>query len=290
MAELPGGVTGVGKEMLERGIGGLTKAGTAQQAEAAMNEAGQRIGGLAGAHDAAGGAPVALSNALQVAKAHALELQAEPTTRKAGEKLANLISEYEAIYSQPVPATKALALKRALGEEAYGATDTLNKVGDKMAGDYGRGVAGLERGVNASLENTLGPEFTGANTSFRRLLGASQAAERQASRGAGNEILSLKDAILGSVAGAGAHAAGLSAGPIGLGTTLGSMLLKKYGSQVGARSLYGIGRGLEMLPGAVSEIPRLTGGAVPSAVGELPDNLNPQLILADMLRSQKVGQ
>jgi hypothetical protein len=156
--------------------------------------------------------------------------------------------------NRPVPASEALALKRAVAKAAYGAGDQLKKTGDVVAGNFGAGLSHFERAVDDALDQALGPQFEQANLTFRRLLGASQAAERGAARSQTNHLLGL---LHTGAAGVGAVAHGPS-GAIAGG--LASLLFDKYGSQAGARLLYSpvggglgmVGRGLQALPGALS--------------------------------------
>ncbi len=241
MADLPGGEVGVGRELLDQGIGGLTKKGTAVQLKKALQAAGAKTSGLASQYDAAGGAPLDLSNAIDNNLVHAAELHAEPTTRAAGNKLGNIVNEYRDTYSAPVDAATALGFKRTLGDEVYGAGDQLIKSGDKSVGDYGRGLGKLERGVNGELDKSLGPDFAQANLTYRRLLGASQAAERTAARAQTNHILGLLPMVAGG-AGYAAHGT-----PAAIPAAAASWLLGKYGSQAGARALNGAGSALNFL-------------------------------------------
>jgi len=245
MASLPGGVPAVGREVLERGIGGLTKAGTARQADAATSQAGQAVSKIAGEYDKLGGKPLDIGDAIDAAKVKAKELFDEPTTRAAGERLATLIEQYEATFGQArtATATQALAMKRALAKAAYGAGQELEKTGNTIAGTFGEGMAAFERSVDDVMDRSLGPQFEAANLAFRRLLGASNAAERTAARQDANlmalGLQNLSGGTLGaSIAGTPGAAAGL------LATTL----LRKYGAQAGARTLHGLGGLLEAAP------------------------------------------
>lgn len=256
MEDLPGGAVGVGKELLDRGIGGLTKRGTAEQIEKELAGAGKATTSMAEDYDAAGGAPISLDQALAAAKQHATALQAERTTRAAGDRLAGLVDEYTQLYGgKSLKAADVLARKRILADEAYGAKDALTRAGDHVAGKYGKEVSRLERSVDAELDKSLGPEFEKANLSYRRLLGARDAAERGAARTQSNHILGL----LPYLAGIGGAAAGHST-PASIALGVGSTLAGKYGSQAGARALYSgaapaldsLGGLLRSLPGAIS--------------------------------------
>lgn len=292
MEALPGGKAAVGRELLDRGIGGLTKGGTAKQAAAAMDEAGQAVTALAKTYDAAGGASVDVLPALAQARAQANKLMVEPTTRAAGERLDALVAEYESLYRpapvgpQPPPTTaaKALLLKRALGKAAYGAKQQLNKSGDPVAGDFGAGVAGMERSVNNTLDQTLGPAFEQANLTYRRLLGASNAADRQAGRASANHLLSLKDLVAGDVA---AHEAGLAGS---LKAALLHNLMGRYGAQAGAQGAHLMGRALEAAPGvAPSALTQVAGGAAREPIQEMSVG-RMRLLLAALRQKQEQEQ
>jgi hypothetical protein len=239
MEALPGGRAGVGRELLRRNIGGLTKHSTAAQIERELDATGSSISDVARKYDASGGAPLELTRPIDRTLEHAEQLSYEPTTRPAAEKLAETVNEYRDTYgSAPVSATDALKFKRTLGDAAYEAGDQLQRSGDHVAGRYGKGLGGLERGVNSELETALGPEFAQANLSYRRLLGAGQAADRGAARVHSNHPLGL----IPMVAGVGGAAHGAKEG---LGAMAAAMLVNKYGSQAGARALYGVGNALE---------------------------------------------
>lgn len=264
MGDLPGGKAGVGRELLERGLGGLTKHGTATQIDAASRDANQVANRLAQAYDSSGGGPVDIAPALFGAQAKALELQSEPTTRAAGQKLEGLLTDYADKYrSGTTTAEDALRLKRALGKEAYGARQALQRTGETIHGDYGKGVATMERTVDDALDGALGPQFADANLRVRRLMGASQAADRSA--GKSLHPVGLLPTILGAAA-YGTHGA-----EGGAAATLATMLLHKYGSQAGARALYTLANGLDA-------------GASPG-LGALSRNVSPQVeTLLDLFR------
>jgi hypothetical protein len=239
MEELPGGRIGVGRELLRRNIGGLTKHGTAEQLSRATKGASSAIDAVAAAHDASGGAPVNLVDPIEASLAHAAELNADPTTRAAGQRLASDAGEYRDTYAAPATATEALKLKRILGDAAYSQSKHFAQSGEPVAGQYGKGLGKLERGVDSAMDSTLGPEFEARNLEFRRLLSAKEAAERSASRTHSNHVLGLIPMALG----AGGYAAHGAEG--GAAAALGSLLLGKYGSQAGARGLYTLGNALE---------------------------------------------
>lgn len=249
MEQLPGGRSGVGQELLERGVGGLTKAGTAAQATAERQAAGKAIGQVVSAYEKAGGKPIDINAPLADGLNYAAKLQAEPTTEKAGQQLEELIYKYATKYQgKPVPATEALALKRALGDAAY-KHGVASEVGDTVAGDYGEGMAKLERGIDDALDKAVGPGFGKANLSSQRLYRAAAAAENTASRGATNNIVGLLPHIAGGGVFAGTHSA-----PGAMATTAASMLAQKYGAQAAARAAFGFGNALSgaALPAAES--------------------------------------
>lgn len=300
MADLPGGEAGVGRDLLARGIGGLTKKGTAEQIDRASEVATKVAGKLANAYDSGGGAPVDISNAIFGGAKYAQELQAEPTTRAAGDKLSGLLDEYAAKYRDGLTtAADALKLKRALGKVAYGSKVALGH-GDTLAGDFGDGVAQIQRGVDDALDGALGPDFAKANLAVRRLMGAGQAADRGAARTQGNaHLLGALPALLG----AGGFATGH--GAEGAGAALGMALLQKYGAQVGARALYspaagtlsGLGRLLQAAPGAFTsgiaarEASPFAAGLLRPSSAPLPamaseDRLGQQQAIAAMLRQE----
>lgn len=251
MEALPGGRAGVGRELLERKIGGLTKHATAGQIERELGKTGSAISETVNAYDARGGARIGVAAPIEKALERAEEMNAEPTTRSAAERLADTVNEYRGMYSEPVDARTALAFKRTLGDAAYKAGDQLQRSGDHVAGDYGRGLGGLERGVNAELEAAVGPEFTQANLAYRRLLGAGQAADRVASRGHANHPIGL----IPMVAGAGGAAHGAKEG---MGAAAAAMLFQKYGAQAGAKALWESGRGLNALGASRLASPGIT--------------------------------
>lgn len=247
---LSGGKAAAGVEALKEGIGGLTKGGTARQAQAAMDSAGKEIGKVVAAHDAAGGAQVNIANALSSGLDTAAELQASrfEDSRAAGKRLEDVINAYSKDYPRGMTtATDALAIKREIGDKAYRAGLSLAKSGDTVSGDYGQGLKRLERAVDGELDSAVGPAFSDANLAFRRLLGFSNAADRQAGRASANHLLGL----LPSVVGAGELAAGHGVKDAGL-TALVIAMANKYGSQASARALYSpvagglglLGRGL----------------------------------------------
>lgn len=244
MATLPGGEAGVGRELLSRGLGGFTKKGTEKQVEAARRAAGGEMDKLAAAYDATVNSRLNAQQILAAGDAEAERLLSRPTTETAGQKLKTLVDKFRRIYTpeNPPNAQQMLELKRELGKEAYGASKQFARTADQTLDDYSRGVANMERTADASLDNAIGPQFEQANLSFRRLLGANQAAKRSASRTQGNDLFSLTSKV--GAAGAGGYAA-LTGRPILGATGLAlSFLGNKYGSQLGARGLYGLGSGL----------------------------------------------
>ena len=255
MADLPGGISGVGKELLERGIGGLTKGGTARQTEQALNTAGGAMDDIVNTYDAGGGAPIDMGAAIAEGRSAAAGLMKQPTTKPAGRDLSNLLDEYQQMFAgRNASAAEALEVKRAVGKAVYGAGEELKKSGVTLKGDYGKGLGRFERALDNQLDSALGPGFENANLTYRRLLGANEAAETQQARSLANLLL----LGLGNTAGAGVGTmmAGGAGGLAGLATTA---LLSKYGSQAGARTAYGIGRGLEIM-----------GAPVSRAVGSIP--------------------
>lgn len=278
MASLPGGVPAVGREVLRRGIGGMSKGSTARQASSEASRAGGAITKIVREYDGAGGAPIDLGIAIDAAKERAKRLVDEPTTRAAGERLANMIEQYEAGLgpSRMATASHALEMKRALGKAAYGAKQQLKKAGDTVAGDFGEGLSVFERSVDDVMDRSLGPQFESANLTFRRLLGASNAAKRTAARQDTN-LLALGLQNLGG----GTLGATLGGGQGAAAGLLGTLLLRKYGSQAGARALYGVGHGLQHVPSLLGEA-ALGAGRGPaagafstSAAGSLADLLRP---------------
>jgi hypothetical protein len=275
MAALPGGVPAVGREVLERGIGGFTKAGTARQTAAATSEAGRSVSKLAGEYDKLGGQPLDIGDAIDAAKAKAKELFDEPTTKAAGERLATLIEQYEASLgpARTATAAQALAMKRALAKAAYGAKQQLKKAGDTIAGDFGEGLAVFERSVDDVMDRSLGAPFEAANLAYRRLLGASNAAQRTAARQDTN-LLALGLQNLGG----GTLGASLAGGPGAAAGLLGTTLLRKYGAQAGARTLYGLGGALEASPRlAQSVTEKLAAPAASRAAMSLNDMISPEV-------------
>lgn len=257
MADLPGGEVGVGRELLERGLGGMTKKGTATQVSAAKNEAASAISGVAKEYDAAGGAPIDLGPALDKAQTFAADLAKSPLHEEAANKLGNVLSKYDAIYrAKPATAEEALALKRELSEVAYSHAKAAAN-GDTVAGKYGEGLSKFERAVDDAMDASIGDKFGDANLTFRRLLKADDAATRSAGRTQGNAH--LLGGLVPAVVGGGVMAAGHS-GPEAVALGLGSSLLQKYGSQAGARALYSpvagslgmLGRGLQRFPSTLA--------------------------------------
>jgi len=271
MASLPGGTPAVGRELLDRGIGGLTKKGTAKQTATAASEAGAAIDDLVRAHDAAGAGSVDIGSAINVARAKATELMDEPTTKAVGQRLMDLVNDYQAKFGKgTASAADALKMKRALADVAYGQSEILKRTGDTVAGKFGEGVSVFERSVDEAMDRSLGPGFEAANLTFRRLKGAANAAERSAARSQGNQLISLKTLLaLGAMGGAGAAGGVPGAVAMGLGT--------KYGSQLGARTLYGLGSALEAAPAYVGRLSQgFARGAAPySAASRLRDLLLP---------------
>lgn len=251
MANIPGGTVGVGRELLERNVGGVTKGQALRRASAAKSKAGAAIDDVATTYDQAGGAPVLIDDALDAAAEKAARLAARPPTKAAGEKLGALLEEYRNLYprGRPISATEALTLKRELRDAVYGANDAFNKAGNKLEGDYAKGLSQFEREVDGVLDKALGPAFEKANVSFRRLGSATEAAERQAARGVANNIVPL----VASAVGLGGTAAGYEDS---IPLAAGAMLLGKYGAPVGARLLHGTGNAMSRgLPAMLERAP-----------------------------------
>lgn len=244
MADLPGGTEGVGEELLGSDIGGITKAGTAKQAEAAMKEAGRETTAVVQRAEAAGAPPIDLTPQLDAAAEHAAQLYGEPTTRGAGERLIKLINEYRSRYSGPVSPMEALRFKRVLADEAYATEQEFARSASKPLSDYAAGVSKLERGVDASLDKSVGPEFEAANLRFRRLLLGSKAAEHSASK-VGKDLFSLRDTLAAAGVGGGLMASGHGGMKEAAGAALASALASRYGAQAGARTLDALGFMLE---------------------------------------------
>lgn len=268
MADIPGGVPAVGRELLEKGIGGATKQKTAEQISEAFAEATTKANSLAAASQASGKI-VDLSKAFRAAQTRANALLKEPATQEAGTRLQALIDQYASKYGGATSntaiaeagAVEALATKRALGTLGYGATAEFKINKNPAVGDFAKGVQLLERGFNEALEAHLGPEFSAANLLVRRLGGALQAAEHGAAKTTGNSILGFLP-YLGALSGAGiGHATG-EATPAALAIGLSTLLMGKYGSQGGARALYspvagslsGIGGLLNRTSGPASQL------------------------------------
>lgn len=250
MAALPGGTSGVGKELLVRNVGGPTKRWTADAAKAEYGKASAAIGELAEYHDAAGGAPIDIRPAIAAAKAKAQELLNSPIKKRAGQELLNIVTDYETKFPNgAAPAADILGMKRELGEAAYGAGEQLKISRDKIHGYLGEGLSSFERATDDALDSALGPRFEAANLASRRLRGASQAAERSASRGDGNQLVSLKNWVaanaIPTLAGG---AAGGVFGDSPLAVAIGMGLGGKYGSQAAARSLFTGGQFLQSIP------------------------------------------
>lgn len=250
MAALPGGTIGVGRELLERKAGGLTKGGTARDISREFRKANAATTELATYHDAVGAPPVDIRGALAAGRARAQEMIDEPTTKAAGRRMMDLVEDYEAKYaSGAAPAEAILGMKRALGKTAYGAKDQLNRSGDTIAGDFGEGVSVFERSVDDALDAALGPRFEAANLLSRRLRGADQAADRTAARAQGNQLVSLKNWVAANaIPGLAGGAAGGLFGDSKWAALGGMALGGKYGSQVAARTLFNGGRLLQSLP------------------------------------------
>lgn len=245
MAQLPGGVPGVGKEVLSEGLGGLTKKGTAKQIGAATKSAGAEMDRLAQSYDATQKSFLNADPIFAAGDQEAARLARVPTTRAAGERLQSLINEFRKIYTpqNPPNAQQMLDLKRVLAKEAYGASKEFARSSQQGLDEYAAGVAKMERAADSSLDNVIGPEFEAANLSFRRLLGANQAAKRSAARTDSNDLFGLTSKL--GAAGAGGYAM-LTGRPIVGGATLAASYLgNKYGSQMGARTLYGLGSALK---------------------------------------------
>jgi hypothetical protein len=270
MADLPGGIPGVGRELLDRDIGGLTKGKTAAQVEGAVKKAGSVIDDIAEYHDAAGGAPIDIAPAIARARQEAAKLMSQPTTKEAGMALSSILDEYSQMFSgRNVTAVEALEVKRALGKAVYGAQQELHKSGKTLMGDYGAGLGKFERALDDQLDASLGPSFERANLSYRRLLGAKDATDTQQARSLANMLMlglgNTSTAVLGALVGGGpGAAAGLA----------GAAFLSKYGSQIGARGAFNAGRFAQSIPGAarylvnnnpggaVGEMSRATGGTL----------------------------
>jgi len=260
MEALPGGEAAVGREVLKRGIGGLTKKGTLKQLEAAKQAASKEIDDVVSAYDSQGGKPIVLDRAIAAAKGNASELMAEPTTKGTGQRLAELIGEYEARYAgKPVPASEALRLKRVLGDAAYGAGEEAERTGVHAVGEYAKGLARFERAVDQQLDEAVGPAFGEANLAFRRLLNATGAAKRTAARSTGNNLLQN----IHTLAGAGLGTS-LGGGPGALAGAVAAQMANKYGAQAGARLANAAGGGLKALPRAAAAI----GSRVPAGASE----------------------
>lgn len=271
LAALPGGVPGVGKELLERGVGGLTKGQTAAHVERELSAAGGVMDDLATAYDRAGSPPIDVGSAIAEGRKAAEGLTKQPITREAGDALNKILDEYNQLFSgRNVSAAEALEVKRALGKAVYGAKQELNKSGKKLMGDFGEGLAKFERGVDDQLDSALGPRFEQANLAFRRLLGANEATETQAARSTANMLL----LGLGNTGAAGVG--GLVAGGPGAAAGLaGAALLSKYGSQAGARTLYGLGNALQATPRALFRSPAPY-SAASGVAARLRDLLTPE--------------
>lgn len=272
--DLPGGIPGVGREMLDKGVGGLTKGITARQTEEAFHAAGSAIDNLATSYDAAGGAPINVNAALAQGFKAAQDLTKQATTRAAGERVSAMVREYQKSFAgREITAAEALEVKRALGAAVYGAEQELKKSGKTLMGDFGKGLAKFERAMDDQLDTAIGPEFEQANLSYRRLMGAKQATETQEARSAANLML----LGLGNMSGAGIGMmnGGIVGGATGL---LSTALLSKYGSQVGARGLNGLGNAIQATPrffGALASQPSSVAMSRASS-GTLADLLRPQ--------------
>lgn len=278
MEDIPGGVPAVGRLLLRNRIGGLTKQGTADQVGAAFDAAAGKATALAKAHDALGAAPIDIGDALASAQAKAESLMSRPATEEAGQKLKALVDKYTEIHGTGegalASAQDALTLKRDLGEIGYGAKAEFKLNKNPVTGNYGKGVRQFERGIDAALDDALGPEFEQANLVVRQLGGAKQAAERSAARTTGNTLTGLVPYLAAATGAASSHAAG-GATPEAVAYGLAALLAGKYGAQAGARTLYGLGRGLEMMPAGGAAISArfpqtaiMTGNASP-ALGSL---------------------
>lgn len=249
MAALPGGKIGVGKTLLQKGLGGLTKDSTAEQIAAALRESSGNIDRSAASLDAMGAKPPDLGRAVtKAAWRDAAPLMERPLTRGTGEKLGNVLSEYDALYSeQPSSFLESLKFRRELDDaiyknDAFGASPELS--------DFGKALRPLRSDVNQSFLDSaeaaspeLADQFRAANLETRQLGMASRAADRVAGRGTSSHVIGLKDLVAAGLP-AGAGVAGLASGHggAGLGAGAASWLLGKYGSQAGARSLYTLAR------------------------------------------------
>lgn len=253
MAAIPGGTPAVGRELLERGIGGVTKAGTAKQAAKAMNDAGAAIDDLVRAYDAGSGQPIDINAALSTARARAQQFIDEPTTEAVGHRLLDLVNKYQAKFSKgTATAMEALKMKRALGDEAYGAREAFAVTKDALTGNYEKGVAAFERALDDVMDKSIGPGFAAANLTFRRLHSAADAAKRAAARAQGNGLFDLKSLL---AANAGSAALGGAGALLGGPTTGAAMWLGgKYGAQAGARSAYGLGSLLQSTPRVAGQL------------------------------------
>ncbi|MGH8524461.1 MAG: hypothetical protein ACREXY_09665, partial [Gammaproteobacteria bacterium] len=167
-------------------------------------------------------------------------------------------------------------LKRALAEAAYGAKDQLKRSGDTISGKFGEGLSVFERAVDDTLDQSLGPRFGAANLTYRRLKGATDAADRTADRAQGNGLIGLKDMLAPIALGAGGLATGglpLAAVGMGLGT--------RYGSQFAARQLYNLGRLTKFSPEVAELLAK--GSARTPGIRALSANRSARLI--DLLAS-----
>ena len=280
IAALPGGAPAVGRELLERGLGGLTKRQTANDIAGEFTKASRAIDDIATKYDASGAAPVDISGAIAAGRAKAEQLLKTPTKKSAGKQLMELVNDYEAKFPEgKVPATEALGMKRELADEAYGASDQFKVTRDKIKSHYSEGAMAFERATDDALDKALGPQFEAANLLSRRLHGANQAAGRTAARSDGNQLVSLKNLVAANALPALAGTAGGAfGGPewavmMGLGT--------KYGSQMAARSLFNAGRMAQWSPMALRYL--VAGPGQAPAAQALMSRARPTL--ADLLES-----
>lgn len=288
LEDLPGGATAAGRELLAQKVGGLTKTGTAKQAQAAFGRAAAAIDELAQYHDAAGGSPIDITGAIAAGKARAQQLLDEPTTEAVGKQMMGLVEKYESKFSNGTgTAQEILGMKRALGKAAYGESQKLERAGDTIAGQLGDGLSSFERATDDALDKTLGPRFEAANLLSRQMRGTTQAAERAADRTQGNQLIGLKPWLAALAAGGGGHLGHIGT-PEAAAAAAGTFLLGKYGSQMGARGAYTLGSGLRFLPRAASALaPYLSGSLeyAPAASSPLSSRIGQSL--ADMIEQAR---
>jgi hypothetical protein len=255
MANLPGGVAGVGRTLLDKGLGGLTKRDTAEQVAAALRDATAGIDRTAVALDATGAPGPDLSAISSTAMwRDAVPRVGRPLTRATGQRLGDTLAEYANIYDgQPRSFQEGLGFRRELDDaiyrnDAFGAHPELSDFAEALRPTR----ADVNRGLLDSAEQAspaLAEQFARANLETRQLGLAARAADRSAGRGTGNHVISLKDLVAAGIP-TGAVGAGLASGHGGLGVAGGaaSWLAGKYGSQMSARSLYTLANLLESSP------------------------------------------